>query len=106
LAKYDLKIVTELFKLLFTEEEIVKGNQSGQPSRAMKLKPGEERPQQYSVDKLEYIYTTVKSWLNFLGDTGVKVAASRLERMLFAMYIRDAASPFKKVVKRSTKDDK
>lgn len=93
--KSDSKVARTLFRKLFTDDEIVRGNLTGGLLRGQKLSPGQKLPEKYDSHKIEFIYSVCRSRLVTLSSH-MPVSLERMERQVFKNYIRDAGNPVKR----------
>ena len=94
----DSKLARTLFRKLFSDEEIVQGNLTGETTK------GHEgtKPVKFDEERLEFIYNIFRSRLVALSEH-LPVTMERMSKQCFRNYIRDAANPLKKAARDATK---
>jgi hypothetical protein len=92
-------LIRKLFCKLFSEDEILRGNLTGDGLRGSQLA---QKPEKWNEDKLNFIYGLHKQRLVILGET-MDVAIERMERQVFNNVIRDTSNPFKRKDRESKK---
>ena len=95
----DSKFARILFRKMFTDEDIVNGNLTGETTRGQ----GEPtKPDKYDETRMEFIYKHFKDRLTIMSQD-LKVSIERMDRRCFRDHIRDAANPVKKAARDAKK---
>jgi hypothetical protein len=91
-VKNDRKLTSSLFITIFSEAEIIRGNQEFKGPV----------PEKYDEERI-LVYKLYTVWLKHLSELGLSISTDRTNKQTFATYIRDVAAPMKKNAKMSKK---
>ena len=92
-------LIRKLLRKLFSEDEILRGNLTGDGLRASQL---EQKTEKWNEGKLNFIYGLHKQRLVILGET-MDVAIERIERLVFNNVLRETSNLFKRKDRKSKK---